>query len=62
MISTEGSTTTPAETRKATYLPSSTAPREIGRVNRYVMVLSSTSSAISDVPYATLKTGTVNRR
>ena len=38
------------QTRYARYLPMSTAPRGIGRVNRYVIVLSSTSSAISDVP------------
>ena len=47
---TDGSTTNTVQPRYARYLPNSTAPRRIGRVKRYVIVLSSTSSAISDVP------------
>ncbi len=47
---TEGNTTEITHNRYARYFPRTIAPRAIGRVNRYVMVLSSTSSAISDVP------------
>ena len=47
---TDGSTIRIVEARYARYLPISTADRGMGRVNRYVMVLSSTSSAISAVP------------
>ncbi len=47
---TEGSTSSTVQTRYAKYFPNSTARRGIGRVNKYVIVLSSTSSAISAVP------------
>ena len=47
---TDGSTTNTVQARYARYLPNNTAPRRTGRVKRYVMVLSSTSSAIRDVP------------
>src|SRR5262245_865476 len=39
-----------------------TAPLGTGRVNRYVMVRSSTSSDMRDVPYNAPSTGTMNRR
>src|SRR5207237_10525697 len=48
---TDGSTTSTVQATYARYLPMTIAQRAIGRVNRYVIVRSSTSSEPSAVPY-----------